>query len=369
MAISTNSVRAGVIAAAALGAASTGAFAQRADAPQTQRGFYIGGGVGANFQEQNRFRGGGADSNAGYEPGYLGLLDFGYAMGNGLRLELEPSWRHNDVDKIGGISGHGGSDIGAVMVNGIYDLNYPIPFLRGWEPHLGLGVGAARVHNHSAGHNTLLVSGSDTVPAFQGIAGIDYAVTPAMRVGVDYRYFLAHDANFHVDSTGASVKGGDYNDHSILLTFRYQFGAPERPKPEPAAVMTPVPQEAQPATPATPPPPARRDYTVYFDLNRATLTAAGREVVRRAAQAAKQGEATRLDVTGYTDTTGTARYNQRLSERRAAAVRAELVADGVTPDEITTKGRGESDLAVPTAAGVKEPRNRRVLIVVEQPGS
>jgi len=366
MAISTKSVRAGMIAAAALSAASASAFAQDVSAPQTQHGFYIGGGGGANFQEQNRFRGGSADSEVDYSAGYLGLLNFGYAMGNGLRAELEPAYRHNDVDKIGGVTGHGGTDVGSLMLNGIYDFNYSIPYLRGWEPHIGLGAGVARVKNHSAPHDTLLVSGMDTVPAFQAIAGIDYAVTPAVRVGVDYRYFLAHDTNFHVDSTGARVKGGDFNDHSILLTFRYQFGAPAPVQP---AVMTPVPPAAQPAAPATPPPPERRDYTVYFDLNRATLTPTGREVVRHAAETAKQGQAAHIEVTGHTDTTGTARYNQHLSERRAAAVRAELVADGVPPDQITTVGRGESDLAVPTANGVREPRNRRVVIDVGQPGS
>lgn len=353
--------RAGVLTAALLCAASASAAAE--DGAPHDHGFYIGGGVGANFQEQNRFRGGGADSNPTYDTGYLGLLNFGYAMGNGLRFELEPAYRHNDVDSIGG-PGHGGTDIGSLMVNGIYDLDFHVPLLRGWQPHVGVGLGAARVRDRSAPHNGLRVIGQETVPAVQAIAGIDYSITPQVKLGLDYRYFLAHDVNFRVESTDARVKGGDFNDHAILLTFRYQFGAPERPPVRPAAAVAPPP-----AAPAPPPPPMARSFTVYFDLDRATLTPAGRDVVRQAAQSAKQDQITRITVTGHTDTTGTARHNQRLSEQRAAAVRAELVADGVAPGQITTQGRGESDLAVPTASGVAEPRNRRVVIVEGQPGS
>jgi len=78
---------------------------------------------------------------------------------------------------------------------------------------------------------------------------------------------------------------------------------------------------------------------------------------------------TRIAVTGYTDLAGTAQYNQRLSERRAASVRAELVRLGIPADEIATVGRGENDPVVKTADGVREPRNRRVEIVLQQPGA
>jgi opacity protein-like surface antigen len=70
------------------------------------------------------------------------------------------------------------------------------------------------------------VTRNDTVPAFQGIVGLDYAIAPAIKVGVDYRYLVAHDADFHNSTTGTRVKGGDFNDHSILITFRYEFDAP-----------------------------------------------------------------------------------------------------------------------------------------------
>lgn len=361
---STTRAALGLFSTALMGALATGAWAQNAatsSAPTT--GLYIGGGAGVNFQETNRFRGGGADNNTNYDPGFVGLLSLGYGLGNGVRFELEPGYRDNGVHEVGGVGGSGGTNAISLMANALYD--FYVPALQGWSPHLGVGVGAARVHTNSSSSTTPGVSGNDYVPAFQGIAGIDYPVTPQLRLGVDYHYFVAHDTDFHNNATGATVKGGDFNDHEFLVSFRWQFAAPVQP----AAYMPPAPPAAPPAAPAAPPPPAKRSYTVYFDLNKATLTEAGRAVVSAAAANFKQGQVTHIDVTGYTDTTGTARYNQGLSERRAATVRAELINDGVSPDQIITNGVGKTELAVPTADHVNEPRNRRAVIIEQGPGT
>ncbi len=186
-----------------------------------------------------------------------------------------------------------------------------------------------------------------------------------MKVGVDYRYLLAHDASFKVAATGASTRAGDFNDHAVLLTLRYEFGAPGRPRPEPAAAVTPPPPPPAPA----PRPPEPQAYTLYFDNDSAALTGSARTVVQRAAATARESQITHINVTGYTDTTGSARHNEELSRRRAEAVRAELIRDGVPADEIVTIGRGESQLAVPTAQAAREPRNRRVVIILQPSGA
>ena len=67
---------------------------------------------------------------------------------------------------------------------------------------------------------------------------------------------------------------------------------------------------------------------------------------------------------GYTDTSGTPQYNQGLSMRRAQAVAAELVKDGVPQTIIAIWGFGETHLLVATGPGVREPQNRRVEIVI-----
>ena len=75
-------------------------------------------------------------------------------------------------------------------------------------------------------------------------------------------------------------------------------------------------------------------------------------------------QATRIEVAGHADRSGTPAYNQRLSQRRADAVAAELVARGVSRSEISVTAYGESRPLVPTADGVREPQNRRVEIVL-----
>jgi OmpA family len=109
------------------------------------------------------------------------------------------------------------------------------------------------------------------------------------------------------------------------------------------------------------------EFVVFFDTDEATLTPEGAQVVAQAAEAYQETGDARIVVTGHTDTAGPADYNLELSLRRAEMVAAELRRQGVPATDITTLGRGEEDLLVPTADGVSEPRNRRVVIVVPQP--
>ena len=103
---------------------------------------------------------------------------------------------------------------------------------------------------------------------------------------------------------------------------------------------------------------------MFFDWDRADLTARARQIIAAAAQASTQASLTRLQVNGYTDSSGLADYNRHLSLRRAQAAAAELVRDGVSRSAISIKGFGETDPLVPTADGVREPQNRRVEIIL-----
>lgn len=330
---------------------------------QPTNGFYVGGAAGANLEESNRFRNGGGTSTDTYDPGVAGLLDLGYGFGNGFRVELEPGYRNNPVDRVNGKEAGSRMQTATFMGNVLYDFNqFQTPWIP-LTPHIGVGIGDAEVWNRSttpSGNNS---SGDTNRLAFQAIGGLDYSLTPNQKIGVDYRYLVVHDASFPTNA-GASAHAGDLDNHTFLATYRYEFNTPPAPPP-------PEPQAAAATTAAPPPPapPAAHPYEVYFEFDRATLTPDARQVVQQAAQNAQQGNATNIVATGHTDTVGTDSYNLALSKRRAAAVKAELVKDGIPAGEIATNGVGEHDLAVPTGANVNEPRNRRVEISVQQPGA
>lgn len=124
-----------------------------------------------------------------------------------------------------------------------------------------------------------------------------------------------------------------------------------------------------PAPPAPPKAAAPEKFLVFFDWDKAVVTTEGRRVVAAAAEAYKTSGQATVIATGYTDLSGPPAYNYKLSERRAAAVKAELVRLGVPATSIRTIGRGENDPLVPTADGVREPQNRRVEIQLQRSGS
>jgi outer membrane protein OmpA-like peptidoglycan-associated protein len=137
----------------------------------------------------------------------------------------------------------------------------------------------------------------------------------------------------------------DFN-HSILIGFRYAFGvAPAAPAPMPVADV------------------GAKTFLVFFDWDKADLTARSEGIVHDAANYSTHSQYTRIDVDGNTDTSGTPSYNQGLSERRARVVAAELVRDGVPQNAISMHAFGDTKLLVPTGPNVREPQNRRVEIV------
>ncbi|WP_158240713.1 OmpA family protein [Telmatospirillum siberiense] len=104
-------------------------------------------------------------------------------------------------------------------------------------------------------------------------------------------------------------------------------------------------------------------FQVFFDFDRSNIAETAARIIDQAAASAKQGKPTRIELTGHTDAAGPDAYNQSLSERRADAVKQQLVRDGVPANEITTVGVGKAKQLVPTADGVREPQNRRTEII------
>lgn len=115
------------------------------------------------------------------------------------------------------------------------------------------------------------------------------------------------------------------------------------------------------------------DMPVYFDFDQAELLPKGREVLQRFSQVAQEYyPGAIMTVEGFTDASGSQAYNQGLGMRRADAVKAFLVEQGLTGENIRTVSYGESQPRI-VAAGEHGPgtagwQNRRVVIVIDQAG-
>jgi outer membrane protein OmpA-like peptidoglycan-associated protein len=111
------------------------------------------------------------------------------------------------------------------------------------------------------------------------------------------------------------------------------------------------------------PPPAAH-FTLFFRFDSDELTDESRALVPQILQAVKDRAFPEVSVVGHTDTTGTPASNFDLGLKRANFVRALLVQAGMDASLIEVISHGESELLIPTADEILEPRNRRVEIAV-----
>jgi outer membrane protein OmpA-like peptidoglycan-associated protein len=103
---------------------------------------------------------------------------------------------------------------------------------------------------------------------------------------------------------------------------------------------------------------------VSFDVNSATVKPTFKPSLAKVAEVLKSYDS-QMTVVGHTDSTGSESYNQQLSERRAAAVRAELIRDGVPAERLSAMGRGENEPRADNSTSAGRAQNRRVEILVQ----
>lgn len=93
---------------------------------------------------------------------------------------------------------------------------------------------------------------------------------------------------------------------------------------------------------------------VHFDFNQSTLTPEAKTILKKNIQLLKDNPQAKVRVAGYTSAAGTEEYNQKLSERRATAVKEYLIEEGViTRERLTKIGYGESSPATYESAPKK----------------
>lgn len=129
--------------------------------------------------------------------------------------------------------------------------------------------------------------------------------------------------------------------------------------PAPEDMMSPVT-----AMPSNASPMAAEDakYLVFFDFDASRVDASGGSVLDAVAAEIKKQNLRSVNVTGFADTSGSKKYNQRLSSKRANNVRDALIARGVDANLLMVDSKGEDSLMVPTSDEVREPSNRRAEI-------
>lgn len=102
------------------------------------------------------------------------------------------------------------------------------------------------------------------------------------------------------------------------------------------------------------------ENAVRFDTNKSTLTAAAKANLDKLVPVFNQYPDTNIQIYGYTDSTGTAEYNLKLSEQRAAAVKAYLAGKGLSSTRFTTTGLGIADPIATNDTPEGRSQNRRV---------
>jgi OOP family OmpA-OmpF porin len=320
-------------------------------------GWYIGLEGGANWTSDNDAVWGAAAPPAGpvvieFDSGWAVLGTVGYGFQGNWRVEGEVGYRANDVDAVVGATNRTGGELTAttLMANVLYDWELSDRWM------LSFGAGAGVAHNQF--DDGVLDQDEDYNFAYQGIAGLSYALSSRTDLTLNYRYMMTDDADFHGPHGGHTdfYETDGFENHAVTIGLRYDL-SPDSTPIVAAPPPPPPPLETPQATA-----PAPKQFLVFFGFNKSNLTAEAQEVISQAAAAAKEYGSATIQVVGHADTVGSPQYNQKLSERRAGAVRGGLVANGIEGSKITASGRGETELLVQTGDNVKEPQNRRATV-------
>ncbi|MGV6800571.1 MAG: OmpA family protein [bacterium] len=313
-----------------------------------------------------------------------------------MRGELEFATRSQNVDELKGDGlGFGGflsdGNLGTVhattLMGNLYkDFNVGT----GFTPYLGVGAGVARFRSE-IDNSTDFTSANFPVPAGspwavgvndndyaiagQAMAGLVFDLAENIDVDVRYRYLQTGDIEYQGfinENPNLVDLKTIYKANELTAGFRWNFGAAPAPAPAPAPTPAPIQykdcwdgskvmmsQECPPEITEEPVAAPDLDLTVYFDYDKSNLTNAAQSLIAAKAAEALEYSVTGVAVSGNTDSSGSAAYNNALSARRAAVVRDALIGNGIDGSIISVQALGESNPAKPTADGVREPLNRR----------
>jgi OOP family OmpA-OmpF porin len=212
-------------------------------------------------------------------------------------------------------------------------------------------------------------------------------------LGIEYKF----SDNWHATGEWTTDKktnnGLEYKNSNFGIGLNYYFKAPKAapvvavaaapvvvqkepepivaPAPAPAPVVAPAPVPVPVAEPAPQPKESwkiikeQKPVTIEganFDFDSARLRPTADAKLQPVVEFAKKYPDAGMNVHGHTDSIGTPAYNQKLSERRAASVKAYLVKHGIEASRITAKGFGETEHIADNKTEEGRAKNRRVEI-------
>ena len=314
--------------------------------------------------------------------GVVGGLYFGRNI-NKWRYELEYAIRTNNIKTVevtdpgrlalasGSRAADGSQQSDSLMAN----AHYNFAELDGWKAYAGLGIGMSLVQlDRVSADNILIANSRNWEPAGQAMLQLTKALG-GIELGLGVRHFRTLTGQFGTEALGARHR---FSNNEVFARVTWKFGEKTRPAPKaiaPAPAPTPTPAPAPAVAKPTPKPvpapapkliPIPGPYMVFFDFDKAVLTADAQSIVGRAARAFKRVGAARIAASGHADRSGTEKYNEALAIKRAQVVRDALIAEGVPASKISIRGFGETSPLVPTNDGVREWQNRRVEIVLSR---
>jgi OmpA-OmpF porin, OOP family len=172
--------------------------------------------------------------------------------------------------------------------------------------------------------------------------GLQYALSSSWGVRAEAERYRVGDA---------LGNPGDIDMFTLGVVYRFASTTPPAPPPPPPApvVAAEPPPVVQPPPPPPPPAPPVRTRVSFsadslFDFDKSVVKPAGRQALDAFAARLRGDQFETISVTGYTDRIGSAAYNQKLSMRRAEAVKSYLIeAAGIPEGKITARGADGSD--------------------------
>ena len=192
------------------------------------------------------------------------------------------------------------------------------------------------------------------------VTGVDEPPEPVIWTAVDSLGIPLPSGTYSVKAVGWDVDD-NRGETEKAESFEIHYPPPRTVEAAPASVAAPPAfkvEESESALKVT------FKSSVLFDVRKAALKARAQEAIEEVIGLIQAYEGSRLKVEGYTDSSGTAAFNARLSKERAQAVADYLVKKGVDPKRIEVYGRGPSHAVASNSTTEGRSLNRRVEITI-----